>query len=91
MSSNVQSLHKDVWGGALMVAIGAGVVWWTALQYPIGTLQRMGPGYFPLALGIILMATGACIAAKACLAGVYRSGAPGVGPSCGRGGSSRSA
>ena len=63
-------LQKDVWGGLLMVAIGGGVTW-QAAQYRIGTLRAMGPGYFPLALGVILIGAGIVITANACLA--YRS------------------
>ena len=29
-----------------------------AWQYPIGTLARMGPGFFPLCLGVMLIAVG---------------------------------
>ncbi len=47
---HLRKLPKDVWGGGLMVAIGGGVVSQTGLNYPIGTLQRMGPGYVPLVL-----------------------------------------
>lgn len=61
------TLHKDVWGGLLMLAIGGGVVF-QSFHYRIGTLRAMGPGYFPLALGIILMASGVAIAAKGRLA-----------------------
>jgi len=69
----LHKLHKDVWGGALMVAIGGGAVLQTALNYPIGTLQRMGPGYLPLVLGMILIATGVYIAGKALLTGPGRA------------------
>jgi hypothetical protein len=68
-------LHKvprDVWGGTLMVAIGGGVAVQTALSYPIGSLQRMGPGFLPLVLGIILIASGLYIAGKALLTGPGR-------------------
>jgi hypothetical protein len=70
---HLRKLPKDVWGGALMLAIGGGVVLQTALNYPVGTLQRMGPGYVPLVLGIILIATGLYIAGKAYVAGPGRA------------------
>jgi Tripartite tricarboxylate transporter TctB family len=73
---HLHKLHKDLWGGALMVAIGGWVVLQTALNYPIGTLQRMGPGYFPLVLGIILIATGLYIAGKAFVTGPGRAVMP---------------
>jgi drug/metabolite transporter (DMT)-like permease len=56
-------LHKDVWGGALMLALGV-LVMALGSSYSIGTLSRMGPGYFPLALGVILVLTGVAIAIK---------------------------
>lgn len=44
-----------------MIAIGFA----TAIQgstYPIGELSRMGPGYFPVALGVLLVLIGTAIA-----------------------------
>ena len=55
-----KKIRRDHYGGALMFCIGVGA----ALQgstYRIGTLSRMGPGYFPLALGVILACIGAVI------------------------------
>ncbi|MBV9824154.1 MAG: tripartite tricarboxylate transporter TctB family protein [Alphaproteobacteria bacterium] len=67
MQFRLASLHKNVWGGTLMVALGGGVVW-QSLQYRVGSLRVMGPGYFPLVLGIILIATGVIIAIQGSLA-----------------------
>ena len=36
-----------------------GILLWVALAYPFGNLQQMGPGFFPRALGVILMGFGA--------------------------------
>ena len=49
--------RKDFLGGLLMLAIGLATVW-QATSYDIGSLRRMGPGYFPLGLGVILGVTG---------------------------------
>ena len=60
MRDSMRKIRKDHYGGALIFFIGVGA----ALQgsaYKIGTLSRMGPGYFPVALGIILAAIGAAI------------------------------
>ncbi len=62
--------HKDVGGGALMLALGIGVAA-QARFYEIGTLRRMGPGYFPLVLGVLLAVVGALI-----LLGGLRAAAP---------------
>ena len=49
---------KDFWAGLFFVAIGAFAVI-VAFNYPMGTAARMGPGYFPRALGSLLMILGA--------------------------------
>jgi len=41
---------KEFWSGVLFLAIGCVAVG-MAQHYPIGTMSRMGPGYFPLVLG----------------------------------------
>lgn len=54
------STSKDLIGGLLIMAIGAA----TAMQastYDIGSLRAMGPGFFPLSLGVILMFVGSLI------------------------------
>jgi hypothetical protein len=57
-------------GGALVMALGIGVAV-VARGYRLGSLRRMGPGYFPLLLGLLLIVTGALI-----LLGGWRSPAP---------------
>ena len=52
--------RKDFLGGGLMVLLGLGTAF-QASHYELGSLRRMGPGYFPLALGIILAVTGLAI------------------------------
>jgi uncharacterized membrane protein len=49
--------NKDFLAGLLMLAIG-GIGFYMALDYPFGTTQRMGPGYFPRVLALILMVFG---------------------------------
>jgi Tripartite tricarboxylate transporter TctB family len=51
---------KDWVGGILVLALGLGTMLQSA-QYPLGTLRHMGPGFFPMALGVILAACGAVI------------------------------
>ena len=65
MQSPVEgSKRLDYYGGALMIVLGLGASF-QSLSYDRGTLSRMGPGFFPLALGIILTLTGVAIAAAA--------------------------
>jgi hypothetical protein len=45
--------NKDFWAGALLAAIGVAAVV-LARDYPFGTSLRMGPGYFPTVLGVLL-------------------------------------
>ncbi len=52
--------RKDFLGGGLMLLLGLGCAF-QASHYELGSLRRMGPGYFPLALGIILAVTGSLI------------------------------
>ena len=43
--------NPKLWVGLILLATGAFVAW-HATQYDLGTLRRMGPGYFPLLLGV---------------------------------------
>lgn len=55
-------MHKQKYYSAgLMVLIGGATVL-GSLGYNIGTLARMGPGYFPLLLGAVLLLIGVLIA-----------------------------
>lgn len=56
--------QKDFFSGLLFIAVGAGFAI-GATKYNIGTGARMGPGYFPLMLGVIQAVLGAIIAFKA--------------------------
>jgi hypothetical protein len=44
---------RDFWAGAIYLALAI-VVIWIGRNYQKGTSARMGPGYFPTALGAIL-------------------------------------
>jgi putative tricarboxylic transport membrane protein len=54
---------RDFWAGALFVAFGMAAVI-LGSRYNLGTAARMGPGYFPRILGILLIALGAIISAR---------------------------
>ncbi len=55
-------LSKDVWAGAMLIAIGTAAML-IARNYPFGTALRMGPGYFPMILGGLLTLFGVFILA----------------------------
>ena len=48
---------KDFWSGLMLIAIGAVAVF-IARDYPFGTALRMGAGFFPVVLGVVLMLFG---------------------------------
>jgi hypothetical protein len=52
--------QKDFFSGLMFASVGGGFAW-GATNYTIGTGARMGPGYFPLLLGIFLAVLGAFI------------------------------
>ena len=51
---------KDFWAGVLFIAFG-GAACVIALDYAMGTAARMGPGYFPRVLGLLLCGLGAIL------------------------------
>ena len=55
---------KDFYAGLLFVGFGVFAVI-IARNYPLGTAARMGPGYFPRLLGILLIVLGAALSLTA--------------------------
>jgi hypothetical protein len=49
--------QRDFWAGLLFIVAGVAFAWGAA-GYDIGDGERMGPGYFPLVLGLVLAALG---------------------------------
>lgn len=56
--------YDIIWGGILAL-LGLGVAAYAATHYDFGSLRRMGPGFFPVLLGIALAALGTIIAVPA--------------------------
>ena len=56
---NIKS-QKDFFSGLMFMGVG-GAFAWGATTYNVGEGARMGPGYFPLMLGILLAIIGAAI------------------------------
>jgi hypothetical protein len=54
-------MKRDYYAGGLMMLLGVGAVI-VGSGYNMGTLVRMGPGFFPVALGVILVVMGILIA-----------------------------
>ncbi len=64
MQSLDQGRRRNQAAGALVGIIGAAA----ALQgrsYPVGTLSQMGPGFFPVTLGVVMAVVGAILFAVA--------------------------
>jgi Tripartite tricarboxylate transporter TctB family len=65
---NLHDARKDLLAGGIFVAFGLAFAI-TASTYEVGSALRMGPGYFPLALGSFLVVLGILIAVKGFVAG----------------------
>ncbi len=63
--------NADIIGGAILCAFGAFIIIY-AQRYQMGTLLRMGPGYYPVVLGALLVLLGLIIALPA----FFREGKP---------------
>lgn len=66
--------QKDFFAGLMFTVIGVAFAV-GATNYTVGSAARMGPGYFPLLLGILLAALGAMIM----IASMLRKNAPADG------------
>ncbi len=56
-------LRKDFWTGAIYVAIGV-AAFLISRNYSFGSGARMGPGYFPTVISILLVLVGVVIVAR---------------------------
>lgn len=64
----MQKSLRDLLAGLVFIALGAAFAG-IAATYPIGTALRMGPGFFPVVLGGLLVLLGLAIVAESRLAG----------------------
>lgn len=51
---------KDALAGLFYLTTGAAFAWASA-RYPLGSVVRIGPGFFPMMLAILLMLVGAAV------------------------------
>jgi hypothetical protein len=58
---------KDFWSGIMFLALGLGFALVAYFNYPLGRGARMGPGYFPFWIGVLLAILGAVITFKSLL------------------------
>src|SRR5260221_6048622 len=66
------AIKRDFYAGGLMILLGLGAAL-EGQNYNIGTMRQMGPGFMPVALGIVLVLIGITIAGTS-LAGVADDG-----------------
>ena len=52
--------EKDFFSGLLFIAVGIAFAW-GATNYKVGEAARMGPGYFPLLLGVLMAIVGVAV------------------------------
>ena len=72
---DMQKAGKDLVAGGVFVAFGLAFAG-TAATYDLGTPLRMGPGFFPLALGSLLVLLGILVVVKAFVAGESEDAGP---------------
>ena len=60
---NIKS-QRDFFSGLMFMGVGVAFAW-GATTYNVGEGARMGPGYFPLLLGILMAILGALVTFKA--------------------------
>ena len=51
---------QNFWSGVMFIVIGLAFAW-KSTEYSMGTAARMGPGYFPFWLGVIMAILGAIV------------------------------
>ncbi|MEZ5649686.1 MAG: tripartite tricarboxylate transporter TctB family protein [Burkholderiaceae bacterium] len=66
---------RDFWAGVLFVVAGL-AFFSVARQYEMGTLSRMGPGWFPTVLGVVLALLGVIVLVGAMAASAERKSLP---------------
>ena len=71
--------RRDYYAGGLMVLIGGGAAV-VGSQYQMGSLTRMGPGFFPTALGVLLAILGIVIAGTAAYSPTPAAAGPAMRP-----------
>lgn len=64
--------YRDIIGGGLLILLGIATLIYCLAGLRLGTFARMGPGFFPAALGVILLGLGLAILVPA----LFRGGEP---------------
>lgn len=59
--------NRDFTAGILLTAIGVFAAYYSVTHYNLGTLHRVGPGLFPAAIGVVMIALGLMVVIPAAL------------------------
>ena len=54
-------VNRDAFAGVALAIFGAALAIYSYVNYPVGTISRMGPGMFPVMLGTALFAVAVMI------------------------------
>lgn len=54
---------RELMTGFLFITVGLAAAWYASSHYQVGSLRRMGPGFFPAMLGLLMCAFGVLISA----------------------------
>jgi len=57
--------YQDLIAGGLLIVLGLAAAFYATAHYPLGTVSRMGPGMFPMAIGYLMAILGVFIALPA--------------------------
>ena len=55
--------QPDFFSGLMFIVVGVAFAW-GATNYNVGEAARMGPGYFPLVLGVLMAIVGIVVSFK---------------------------
>jgi hypothetical protein len=66
---------KDFWSGVLYACLGVFAIVYGS-KYTLGTAARMGPGYFPRILGILLLVVGIALALRSVMGSTQGEAVP---------------
>lgn len=58
----IENNRADIFAGLMVCCAGLVIAVYAYVNYPVGSLRRMGPGMFPSALGVVLMVLGLVLA-----------------------------
>lgn len=64
---SIVKAQKDFWTGLLFVGFAMAFLW-IGQRYQFGSSSRMGPGYFPIVLGTLLLCVGLIVLLKSFVA-----------------------